>query len=64
MRLEAKHFSSLAVVSISAEPISDFCGVNTRRLDAWSGAYSNITMCELWVSFEETNDQVDLCSQG
>jgi hypothetical protein len=30
MRLEAKHFFSLAVVSISAEPISVFCGVNTN----------------------------------
>jgi hypothetical protein len=64
MRLEAKHFFSLAVVSISAEPISVFCGVNTRLLDGWSGAYSNITMCELWVLFEEANDQVDLFSQG
>jgi hypothetical protein len=45
MRLEAKHFFSLAVVSISAEPISVFCGVNARRLDGWSGAYSNITVC-------------------
>jgi hypothetical protein len=47
MRLESKHFFSLAVVGISAEPISVFCGLNTRGLDGWSGAYSNITMCEL-----------------
>jgi hypothetical protein len=60
MRLEAKHFFSLAVVSIYAEPISDFCGVNTRRLDAWSGAYSNITMSKLWVSFEETFSLSDI----
>ncbi|MRN60916.1 MAG: hypothetical protein FIO03_02510 [Nitrosopumilales archaeon] len=64
MRLEAKHFFSLAVVSISAEPISVLCGVNTRCPDGWSGAYSNITMCELWVPFDGRQIQVDLCSQG
>jgi len=44
-----------AVASISADPISVFCGGNTRCLYGWSGAYSNSIMRELW--YLSTEDQ-------